>query len=122
MQYLKLPAWKVGDRGFEPHSDPQVSMKLNVSSLLIRKNLIYMGSLRDRDVAGSASECQGTDFESCVWRAESSHSSYHPQEVLLAQVSLYVHKGGLKSHSFIFVGLLRRQMVNRVGCLGMLQS
>ena len=27
---------------------------------------------------------------------------HHPQEVLLAQFSLYVHKGGLKSHSFHF--------------------
>ena len=38
-------------------------------------------------------------FESCVWRAVSSHSSHHPYEVLLAQFSLYVHKGGLKPHS-----------------------
>ena len=28
----------------------------------------------------------------------SYHSSHHPQEVLLAQFSLYVHKGGLKLH------------------------
>ena len=32
----------------------------------------------------------------------SSHSSHHPQEVLLAQFSLYVHKGGLKPDSFHF--------------------
>ena len=42
------------------------------------------------------------NFESCVWRAVSSHSSHHPQEVLLAQFSLYVHKGGLKPDSFHF--------------------
>ena len=30
----------------------------------------------------------------------SSHSSHQPQEVLLAQFSLYVHKGGLKPDSF----------------------
>ena len=30
----------------------------------------------------------------------SSHSSHHPQEVLVAQFSLYVHEGGLKPHSF----------------------
>ena len=30
-----------------------------------------------------------------VWRAVSSH---HPQEVLRARFSLYVHKGGLKHH------------------------
>ena len=32
----------------------------------------------------------------------SSHSSHHPEEVLLVQFSLYVHKGGLKPHSFHF--------------------
>ena len=47
-----------------------------------------MGSLCDREVACSASDCQGLNFESCVWRAMSSHSSHHPQEVLLAQFSL----------------------------------
>ena len=30
---------------------------------------------------------QALNFESCVWRAVSSHSSHHPQEVLLAQFS-----------------------------------
>ena len=30
-------------------------------------------------------------------------SSHHPQEVLLAQFSLYVHKGGLKPDSFHFM-------------------
>ena len=43
---------------------------------------------------------QGSNFESCVWRTVSSQSSHHPQEVLLAQFSLYVHKGGLKPDSF----------------------
>ena len=31
------------------------------------------------------------------------HSSHHPQKVLLAQFSLYVHKGGLKPDSFHFL-------------------
>ena len=61
-----------------------------------------VGSLRDREVACSASDRQGSNFESCVWRAVSSQSSHHPQEVLLAQFSLYVHKGGLKPDSFHF--------------------
>ena len=34
----------------------------------------------------------------------SSHSSHHPQESLLAQFSLYVHKSGLKPHSFHLLG------------------
>ena len=43
--------------------------------------LSIMGSLRDREVACSASNRQDSNFESCVWRAVSSHSSHHPQEV-----------------------------------------
>ena len=58
------------------------------------------GSLRDREVACAASDRQGSNFESCVWRTVSSHSSPHPQEVLLAQFSLYAHKGGLKPFHF----------------------
>ena len=61
-----------------------------------------VGSLRDREVACSASDRQGSNFESCVWRTVSPQSSHHPQEVLLAQFSLYVHKGGLKPDLFHF--------------------
>ena len=69
-----------------------------------RVKVSIMGSLRDREVACSASDRQGSNFESCVWRTVSSQSSHHPQEVLLAQFSLYVHKGGLKPDSFHFFG------------------
>ena len=65
--------------------------------------VIIVGSLRDREVACSASDRQGSNFESCVWRAVSSQSSHHPQEVLLAQFSLYVHKGGPKPDSILFI-------------------
>ena len=68
-----------------------------------RVKVSIVGSLRDREVACSASDRQGSNFESCVWRTVSSHSSHHPQEVLLAQFSLYVHKGGLKPDSFHFI-------------------
>ena len=67
-----------------------------------RVKVSIVGSLRDREVACSASDRQGSNFESCVWRTVSSQSSHHPQEVLLAQFSLYVHKGGLKPDSFFF--------------------
>ena len=67
-----------------------------------RVKVSIVGSLRDREVACSASDRQGSNFESCVWRTVSSQSSHHPQEVLLAQFSLYVHKGGLKPYSFHF--------------------
>ena len=67
-----------------------------------RVQLSILVNLRDREVACSASDRQGSNFESCVWRTVSSHSSHHPQEVFLAQYSLYVHKGGLKPDSFHF--------------------
>ena len=76
---------------FLPHSRVKVSI---------------VGSLRDRGVACSASDRQGLNFESCVWRTVSSQSSHHPQEVLLAQFTLYVHKGGLKPDSFHFIFIL----------------
>ena len=66
-----------------------------------RVKVSIVGSLRDREVAFSTSDRHGSIFESCVWRTVSSHSSHHPQKVLLAQFSLYVHKGGLKPDSFI---------------------
>ena len=65
-----------------------------------RVKVSIVGSLRDQEVACSASDRQGSNFESCVWRTVSSQSSHHPQKVLLAQFSLYVHKGGLKPDSF----------------------
>ena len=95
LQWLKLPACKVGDCGFEPHSGLQVSKKQNVS---YRFNIV--GSLRDREVACSTSDYQGPNLELCVWREVSPH---YPQKVLLAQFSLSVHKGGLKPHSFHFL-------------------
>ena len=76
-----------------------------------RVKVSIVGSLRDREVACSASDRQGSNFESCVWRTVSSQSSHHPQEVLLAQFSLYVHKGGLKPDSFHFISFERRCML-----------
>ena len=71
-----------------------------------RVKVSIVGSLRDREVACSASDRQGSNFEFCVWRTVSSQSSHHPQEVLLAQFSLYVHKGGLKPDSFHFAPVI----------------
>ena len=68
-----------------------------------RVKVSIVGSLRDREVACLASDRQGSNFESFVWRTVSSQSSHHPQKVLLAQFSLYVHKGGLKPDSFHFI-------------------
>ena len=78
-----------------------------------RVKVSIVGSLGDREVACSASDRQGSNFESCVWRTVSSQSSHHPQEVLLAQFSLYVHKGVLKPDSFHFY-LLRRFFSHKI--------
>ena len=67
-----------------------------------RVKVSIVGSLRDREVACSASDRQGSNFESCVWRAVSSQSSHYPQEVFLAQFSLYVHKSCLNPDSSNF--------------------
>ena len=67
-----------------------------------RVKVSIVGSLRDRGVACSASDRQGSNYESCVRRTVSFQSSHHSQEALLAQFSLYVHKGGLKPDSFYF--------------------
>ena len=72
-----------------------------------RVKVSIVGSLRDREVACSVSDRQGSNFESCVWRTVSSQLSHHPQEVPLAQFSLYVHKGGLKPDSFHLVQWLK---------------
>ena len=79
-----------------------------------RVKVSIVGSLRDREVTCSASDGQGSNFESCVWRAVSSQSSHHPQEVLLAQLSLYVHKGGLKPDSFHFFPTVIEHRFNHV--------
>ena len=71
-----------------------------------RVKVSIVGSLRDREVACSASDRQGSNFESYVWRTVSSQSSHHPQEVLLAQFSLYVHNGGLKPDSFHLLNVI----------------
>ena len=63
---------------------------------------VVVSTTLDREVACSASDRQGSNCESCVWRTVSSQSSHHSQEVLLAQFSLYVHNGGLKPDSFPF--------------------
>ena len=76
-----------------------------------RVKVSIVGSLRDREVACSASDRQGSNFESCVWRTVSSQSSHHPQEALLAQFSLFVHKDGLKPDSFHFFPDFHRHVI-----------
>ena len=98
VQWLKLPALKVEDRGFEPSSGLRVLNNQNV----FPRSFVKIQYCREPPWPCSASARQDSNFELCVWKAVSAHSSHHPQEVLLAQFSLYVHKCGLKPHSFHF--------------------
>ena len=50
-----------------------------------------MGSPHDREVVCSASDTQGSNSESCVWRQ--CHS-------------IHLHNGGLKPHSFHFIFII----------------
>ena len=88
-------------RGLVPGLGGLKEAKMFLPHPLVKLSIV--GILRDRGIASSASDGQGSNCESCVWRAVSSHSSHNPQEVLLGQSSLYVHKGGLKPDSFIFL-------------------
>ena len=85
---VSTAAFHARARGFVSRSR-RFKRNKNVSSISTPKT---MGSLRDREIAYLASDLQGSN----VWRAVSSH---HPQEVVLAQFSLYVHKSGIKPDS-----------------------
>ena len=99
------------DTGFAPRLVPlsqRFERNKNVSSPSTRKTQ-YCG---EPTWPCTASDRPGSNCESCVWRAVSSHSSHHPYGVFLAQFSLYfVHTGGLKSHSFYvhFLTIFRRE-------------
>ena len=73
VQWIKLPAWKVGNRGFEPHYGLQVSQKQKVSSPLTRDDSILWGASVTERQRARPPDRHGLNFESCVWRALSSH-------------------------------------------------
>ena len=98
---VSTAAFHAGVRGSVPGLGGLKEKKIFLPHPRVKVSIV--GSLRDREVAYSASDRQGSNFESCVWSTVSSQSSHHPQEVLLAQFSLYVHKGGLKPDSFHFI-------------------
>ena len=99
---VSTAAFHAGVRGTVPGLGGLKETKMFLPHPRVKVSIV--GSLRDREVACSASDRQGSKFKSCVWRTVSSQSSHQPQ-VLLAQFSLYVHKGGLKLDSFHFTSL-----------------
>ena len=95
---VSTAAFHAGVRGSVPGLGGLKETKMFLPHPRVKVSIV--GSLRDRELACSASDRQGSNFESCVWRTVSTQSSHHPQEVLLAQFSLYLHKGGIKPDSF----------------------
>ena len=108
VQWLKLPAWKIDNSGFEPYSGILVSEKKTKCSLPAHSLIfsIYVANLCDRAIVCSASDRHRSNFELCVGRAMSSYSFHHLQKVLLAPLSLNVHKSGLNPiHLILFTPL-----------------
>ena len=68
-------------RGSVPGIGGLKETKMFLPNPRVKVNIV--GSLRDREVACSALDRQGSNFESSVWRTMSSQSSHHTQEVLL---------------------------------------
>ena len=52
-----------------------------------RVKVSIVGSLRDREVACSASDRQGSNFESCVWRTVSSQSCQYKHTIDVSDVA-----------------------------------
>ena len=100
---ISTAAFHAGVRGSVPDLGGLKETKMFLPHPRVKVSIV--GSLRDREAACSPSDRQGSNLESCVCRTVSSQSSHHLQEVLLAQFSLYVHKGGLKPDSFQFFSL-----------------
>ena len=73
---VSTAAFHAGVRGSVPGLGGLKETKTFLPHPLVKRSI--MGSLRDREVACTASDRQGSNFESFVWRAVSSHSSHHP--------------------------------------------
>ena len=82
---VSTATFSVRARGLFPGLDGLKKTKMFLRHLLVKLSIV--GS----EVVCLASDRQGSIFESCVWRAVPSHLFHYPQEVLLAQFSLYVH-------------------------------
>ena len=73
-----------------------------------RKRMFLSRSLVKIQYCGKPPRPRGSVLEfQILCLTVSSYSSHHPQDVLLAQFSLYVHKGGIKKRLFRFILLLQ---------------
>ena len=81
---VRTAAFHAKVRGSFPGLGGLKETKLFLLHPLVKLSIV--GSLRDREVASSTSDRQGSNFQSCVWRLVPSHPFHHPQEVLLAYI------------------------------------
>ena len=70
MAVVSTAAFHARVRGSFPGLGGLKEAKMFLPHPLVKLNIV--GSLRDREEACSASDLQGLNFESCVWRAVSS--------------------------------------------------
>ena len=79
---------------------PRVVVSTAALHAKVRSSVPGLGGLKKKKMRCSVLGLRPPGLEFCVWRAVSFHSSHHPQDVLLAKFSLYVHKGSLNPDSF----------------------
>ena len=98
VQWLKLHTWKVGDRGFEPHSGLPSFKETKCFFPVTRKDSILWEPLWPK---GSVLGHRPPGLEFRVLYLEGRPSPHHPQEVPLARFSLDVHRCGRNPNLFI---------------------
>ena len=69
----------------------------------MRKSILWGASVTERYCARPQTARARISNPVSRGQCHLNHLNHHPQEVLLAQFSLYVHKGGLKPDSFYFL-------------------
>ena len=106
LSYLNISGNNQVENSFFNHrlgGGPRVVVSTAAFHARARGSVPGVGGLKKNKNVSSPSTCE-TQYcgEPPVLRTVSSQSSHRPQEVILAQFSLYVHKGGLKPDSFHF--------------------
>ena len=108
MEWLKLSALKVGDRGFEPHSGLQFTKKQSVSSPRTRKNSILLGaSVNERlRLPGRARTARARISNPIGGQCHLIHLTIL-ERLSWPSLAYYVHRGGLKPYLFNFISCSR---------------
>ena len=87
-----------------------------------RVKLSIVGSLRDREVACSASDRHGSNIESCVWRTVSSHSSHGVIFWQFAEIAACLRRRFHTALSYTMQTKIINFTISRILCEGHLMS